>query len=327
MAETSNNADAPVRETAGARLAAKRAAKAAQKAAAKGTAQPGAEVVKSMTLVSDWLDAHQKQLWLGGLGVIALGVAWVVIGRFASQSDREAAVLLRAAVTTTQGTINTAEDPAPEDAILPSFPSTEERDKKALEQFQAVPKKFADTAAAHWAQLGEGNTQLAMGKVAEAEKAYAAALAGAGSDTFLQARATEGLGYALSAQKKYAEALKRFEELSKIDNGANKTLGDYHQARMLVALGKKPEALKILEALLKANAEKPATESQRYASVIDSSETLLTELGGTAPQKSSSDLSDLGGGIMASGGGKGISPELLEQLRKQIAASKKAPGQ
>ncbi len=317
--DTSDRAAAPARNTAGARLAAKRAAKAAQKAAARGTAAPGAEVVKSMAWVSTWFDEHQKRLLMGA-GAIALGfIAWMVIGNQSDHANREAGAALHTAITTTQGIVTSGDEPAPEDTLLPTFASAQDRDKKALDQFVDVTKKFAGSKPATWAELGEANTQLALGKFADAAKSYGAALDGAGDDTFIHVRALEGLGYALEGDKKYPDAIKRFEELSRFDNGAHKILGDYHRARVLAMTGQRDEAVKILDAMLKASADKPE-EKPRYASVTENARTLLTELGGKPPEKPL-DLSALSG---AAGGDKNaLTEQVMQALRKQLAEKKK----
>lgn len=326
MADTNSDAQAPARESAGSKLAAKRAAKAAKKAAARGTQDPVDEVKQSMASATTWFDQHRNTIVIG-VSVIAIATAgYLAVSAHTAGIDNDAGSLLHAAVTTSQGYVTSGAEPAPEDLLVPTFASVSERETKALEQFRAVPKKFPDAPAARWAKLGEANTLLGQGKHAEAAKVYGVVRDGAGDDTYLRVRALEGLGYALEADKKPADALARFEELSRFDNGAYKILGDYHRARILAAMGKQDEAVKVLEALLKAGADKPsdAGESERLASITEHARTLLTELGGKAPDKPGADLGTIG--AAAGGGNDAITQQVLDALRKQMADKKQGTG-
>jgi tetratricopeptide (TPR) repeat protein len=318
----SDKADALARDTPGARLAAKRAAKAARKAASRGNTNAIAEVTKSVLEANAWVDKHARVLWLG-LGAVVVGIAaWIVVGRYMDARARAAGDLLHTAVTSSQGIVTTPDEPAPEDPVLPVFASTKERDEKALQQFAQVDKQYPDSKAALYARLNQGNDLLALNKPVEAAAAYDKLLASASDDTFLRAHALEGAGYALEAQKKYADAQKRFEELSKLSNGAYRTLGDYQRARQLVLQDQRDQARKVLEELSKANADKPGKpgepnelnelndQGERYESISFAAQTLLTELGGQPAEKS---------------GGKnsGISQHVLDSLRKQLGSQKK----
>jgi tetratricopeptide (TPR) repeat protein len=305
----SDKADAPVRETAGARLAAKRAAKAAKKASQRGTTNAlQADVNKSVLVVNAWIDAHGRKVWFGVAGVVAVCVAWLGFSAYQSRRDRDAGEILRTAIASSAGIIVPADDTPPEDPIFPTFGSVKERDAKALSQFRDVQKKFPNSHAAGYAALGEANASLGLGKYPEAAALFAKLLEDAGDDTFLRFRGLEGAGYALEGQQKYADAGKRFAELSKLANGAYRTLGDYHQARMLVLQNQRAEARKLLEALSKAAADKPEEQGERFESVAQSAQTLLSELGGQPAEKAA--------------GKSGISQHVLDALRKQLATQK-----
>ncbi len=323
MANLENNPEAPARDTVGSRLAAKRAAKAAQKAAARGTQNPAEEVAKSMLWATTWFDRNGKLVWgsVAGLGVVF--AAWLLFSMQRTQTEHAAGSLLRNAVVAATGTVLADDATPPEDSLVPTFSSGAERDKKALERYLETQKKFGDTPAGHWAKLGEANQLLATGKFAAATQAYNAALQQAGDDTFLRFRALEGLGYALEGDHKTDDALKRFDELGRLDSGAYKSVADYHRARILAASGKRDEALKLLEASLKAqsaaNADKPEGEGERFAGIHDAAQVLVQELGGAAVEKAPFDMSSLMGG----GGGKPVvSQQIMDALRKQLAAKK-----
>jgi tetratricopeptide (TPR) repeat protein len=312
----SDKADSPTSDTAGTRLAAKRAAKAAKKAATRGTSNAVEEAANTVaTEATAWIDRHGRTvLIVVGVGIL-VAIGSLVISNISQGKNREAGALLQAAVTTSQGIVVPADETPPEDPIFPVFPSVKERDEKALGQFREVTKQFPGTLGATYAQLGEANTQLQLGNFAEASTTFEK-LRGqqTAQDDFVKFRVLEGAGYALEGQQKYADARERFEALSKLNNGAYKVLGDYHRARMLVAEGKRDEAKKLLEELTKAEAEKPADEgapapAEKYESVQNAAQTLLTELGGKPPERSA-------------GGGSGISQQVLDSLRKQLGSQK-----
>jgi tetratricopeptide (TPR) repeat protein len=308
----SNNANSPPRDTAGSRLAAKRAAKAAQKAAKRGTNNPVADATRSVQHAAAWVDDHSKKLWIGLGGLVVVGIAWVVLAHYLTTKDYDAGAALLGAVTIHQGIVVAPGETAPEDVIVPTFSSAQERATKALASYTEVAKKYGSSAAGRYAMLGVANGKFELGKYAEAASEYAKVLDAAGGDTYLRFRALEGSGYALEAQQKYPDALKRFEELSKFANGTYRSLGDYHRARMLVAQGKPAEARALIESLSKALAANTnVQERQRFESSVESAETLLQELGGRPTEKPRVDLMQ---------GGGGLSPDVLDALRKQLAA-------
>jgi tetratricopeptide (TPR) repeat protein len=308
----SNDANSPPRDTAGTRLAAKRAAKSAQKASRKGKSNAVEEATRSVQQAAIWFDDHGKKVWLG-LGVlVVLGVAWFALARYLTTKDYAAGNLLKAAVANSHGIVVSGDDTPPEDAIVPTFSSAEERTNKELQGYREVQKKFGDSDAGHYATLGVANSLLDLGKHDEAVREYAKVLTVAGSDAFLRSRALEGSGYALEAQQKYAEALARFEDLGKLGSGAYKPLADYHRARVLVAQGKPADARAVLEASSKALAAVSDEERSRFESAIDSADTLLQELGGR-PERPRAN----GANVMGGPGG-GLSSDVLDALRKQL---------
>jgi|GEM_PF-3975472 len=335
----SDNADSPSRETAGTRLAAKRAAKAAKKAAARGTTNAVGEAANTVAHeATAWMDRHGRTVLIALGAGIAVAVGALIISNLSQGKNREAGALLQSAVTTAQGIVVPADETPPEDPIFPVFPNVKEREEKALGQFRDVTKQFPGTLAGSYAQLGEANTQLRLGNYAEASTTFEKLRNAQNSqnakeqDDFIRFRVLEGAGYALEGQKKYSEARERFDALSKLNNGTYRILGDYHRARTLVAEGKRDEAKKLLEELTKAEAEKPAETAgpasaagaaeaaigqpppaERYESTLTAAQTLLTELGGKPPERS--------------GGGSGISQQVLDSLRKQLGSQNANPEQ
>jgi tetratricopeptide (TPR) repeat protein len=244
----SDKAHVPAHESAGGRLAAKRAAKAARKAASRGTSNPVEEVAKSVMDVSAWLDAHSRTIAIATAGVAVVALAAFLISNWREKSGREGGTLLQAAVATSHGIVIAPEETPPEDAVVPVFTSAKERDEKTLKQYREVEKKAAGTSAGNYAALGEANTLLSLNQYADASTAFEKLRKATerDHDSFLRSRVLEGSGYALEQQQKYADARLQFEALSKLEQGAYRIVGDYHQARMLVAEGKRDEAKKVI---------------------------------------------------------------------------------
>jgi len=313
----SNNANSPPRDTAGTRLAAKRAAKSAQKAAKRGTSNPVELATQKVARAAAWFDDHGRKLWIGLGALVVGGVAWIVLARYLTTKDYDAGAALHTVVTNNLGVVVAPDETAPEDLIVPTFSSAEERSKKTLDGYKDVAAKYGSSSAGKYAMLGLANSQLNLGKYAEATAEYAKVLEGAGADTYLRFRALEGSGYALEAQQKYPEALQKFEELSRFANGAYRSLADYHRARVLVAQGKPAEARTLLEGLSKALAANTnVQERERFESAVEASETMLQELGGKPIEKPRMDPTGKGG----------LTQDVMDAIRKQLAAQPdKAP--
>jgi tetratricopeptide (TPR) repeat protein len=314
--------EATQRSDAASRLAARRAAKAAAKAAKRGTAPlvPGAVTKKVEAARSFYQD--NARLLLGGIGAgLIAAVLWITFSLQSSKQEREATDQLYTGIEAMNAPVIGPEETPPEDISIDTYPSAPARAEKALAEFQRTAKQFPDSPAARWAALGEANALLQLGKYAEAEKAYQRLIGNEEVDAFLRARASEGAGFALEAQQKYAEAAKRFEQLAEVDQGVHKPLAEYHRARMYVALGDKKKAASLLEALVKAERARPPVEGTRYEGLIADAETLLTELAvELGDPKLRADIPSSSSGTSAAGSGKtgALTQDIVDALRKQL---------
>ena len=322
---------APTRSTAASRLAARRAAKAAAKASKRGTAPivPG-KVTRGMSAAKSWFDANQRLLLvLLSAGVLAAGGAYALSRQYGKR-DHEAAELLGTGLATANAPIIKVGEEPPGDAPDESYSSAQARAEKARDAFAAVVKRFPESPAATWAKLGQANALAELGKQAEAEKLYAFVADQSSADAFVRYRAFEGLGFALEAQQKYADAAKRFAQIGELDGGAYKPVSDYEQARMQIALGNKQKAADMLQALVKAERAKPAGEGTRFESVVSEAETLLTELSvelnapKLRPEAAPSSAAPPPTSPHAQG--TGLTKEIVEALRKQLESGKGEKG-
>jgi tetratricopeptide (TPR) repeat protein len=252
-----------------------------------------------------------------GAGVLLAVVGLTISAYFDKQASAASDLLFAGVEAAKAPVIDPAQASAEADDAEESFPSVEARAKKAREEFAKTIKEFPNSDAARWAALGDGHALLSLGKYTEAAQAFQKIGADTGLDAYLRASALEGAGFALEAQQKYADAEKRFAELSELDKGSYKPLAEYHRARMQIALGQKQKAAETLEKLVKAERARPEEQGKRFENVIGDAETMLTELSVelNAP-KLRQDIapSAMGGGEQPGG----LTQDIIEQLRKQL---------
>jgi tetratricopeptide (TPR) repeat protein len=329
-----DKSEASARSSAAARLSAQRAAKAAAKAKKRGTApiMPG-KLTRGVGIARGWYEQNQRTLWSALGGGLLAAVAWLAASQHFDKRGREAAELLGAGVAAANAPIMAPgeEPPAGQTAPEESYPNAQARAEKARREFRALIKRFPDAPATAWAKLGEANVASELGKPAEAQRLYERLVANNSLDSFVRWRALEGLGFSLEAQQKYADAAQRFEQIGALQNGAFKTVADYHRSRMLIALGQQQKAADVLQALVKAERARPPGEGMRFDGIVTDAETLLTELSVAlnAPKL----RADVPGpsaestvGPEHSQGGTGLTQEIVDSLRKQLESGKGGKG-
>jgi hypothetical protein len=268
------------RNTAASRLAARRAAKAAEKASKRGTSQiVSSRIGRGVQAAQSWYEQNQKMLLVTLGGALLAGAAWIALARYLDQRSHEAAESLETGIATANAPILAAgaeppTGPAPEE----SYPTARARAEKAQSELHGTATGFPTASAGLWAKLAEANQLRALGKPADAQKLCDQVLAASNVDPFLKVRALEGSGFALEAQQKPADAAKRFEQIAAVQGGGYKAISEYHRARMDIALGQKKQAAERLQALIKAERARPASEGMSMEGLVTDAETLLTEL-------------------------------------------------
>jgi hypothetical protein len=275
-----------------------------------------------------WIKEHRQSF--GGIVAIAvLGGAGVLGYQYWQQKhEADASAILAQAYADEHGKVSDKEEDDEEEGsktrqLYPTFKTAAERREAALAKYREVESKFAGTGAAILARLGEAGLLLdasdAKGAIAAYEEVKSSPLAQA--DAEVRGRAIEGIGFAheLQAQSDEAgkdkhldDALGAFKQLEAVDMKGFKELGQYHQARVLLAKGDKAKAIELLKDVHKKVTE--PGESHPYAYLEYVVEDRLRALDPTALPPKAPRMGGPGGNIDTS---DPQIQELLRQLQQQ----------
>ena len=144
-----------------------------------------------------------------------------------------------------------------------TFATERARQEAALKAFQEVAATYPSTDAGIAAQYHVAGTLLAMGRLPEAEQAFAEAAARAGSSVY-GAMAKLGRAEALIGQTKYDDAIKTLTDLSADRDGALPVDGVLMElARACVKAGKKEEARAAFKRVVDEFPESPYSQNAR----------------------------------------------------------------
>lgn len=195
---------------------------------------------------------HRRALIAGAFVVILVAgatVGWVL---YREQKLAQAAALYQEAVDIALAPIRPADAPPEPPSVPrrrgPTFPDHGARSRAALEAFRRVIQRFPDAPVAPLARLSEATALYDLGRYAEARRVFESLV---GADLAGQeGRALEGLGFSLEAMNDLPGALRRYEELGRLHNGAWRDLAAFHQARVLHRMNQDQRAKDILRSLL-----------------------------------------------------------------------------
>jgi tetratricopeptide (TPR) repeat protein len=263
------------------------------------------------------LQKHFRWLqWVVILGVVG-AFSWLIYGYRQNREMEKGADVLAEALHAEFGRLEKDTDlNAPNlgfEDVRPVFKSDAERLEAAAKAYRKTAEQDKEPTRSTLARMGLAGVLLSQGKYKEAKDVYAEVKQSpvAASDVDLKARALEGIGMAQEALGQADAALKSFKELANIGEEGLTVLGNYHQARLLLAKGDKEQAKKLLEKNLEKlkKAEASATRGPSFSETA--SRQLLQIIDpSAAPQPP----------------GGGMSPEQLEALKAQLAEMSKGGG-
>ena len=198
---------------------------------------------------SDWL-MKRSQLIAGAVVLLIVGgLVAGLVHYFSNRSEEKAAKALGQALTVLgRPVVATSEGLKPVDpGDEAPFTSDAQKDGALKDALEKVRAEHKGTDAARTAALPLGKAYYRLGKNDEALASYASYIDGADKKDPLLASAYEGQGYAHEAKGELDKALESFRAMEKAESGDFlQGMGKYHQARILVAQGKKEEAAQLL---------------------------------------------------------------------------------
>ncbi|PTL86006.1 hypothetical protein DAT35_04090 [Vitiosangium sp. GDMCC 1.1324] len=209
---------------------------------------------------SDWLMKRSQIIGAAVAVVIVGGLVAALVHYFSNRGEEQASKQLGSALGVLgRPVVVTSEQLQAAPGEEPPFKSDKEKDEgivKSLSDFRAAHK---GTDAAVTAALPLGKAQYRLGDYDGALASFGEYTKEANKKDPLMASAYEGQGYAHEAKGQLDQALASFQEMAKVDSGEFlQGMGQYHQARILVAQGKKDEAAQILADLKASQANTAA---------------------------------------------------------------------
>lgn len=205
---------------------------------------------------TQWIRKHFTIIqWVIVLAV-AGGIGWQIWSWRHGKSVAKASDVLITGVEAEHGRIGAPEDQGKADPITgvvdprPIFATDEARLQAATQAYQEAAELRKGSGTAILAKLGLAGVYYDQGKYDEAIQTYEAVKGSelAKHDADVRLRAVEGIGLAREAKKELDAALKAFKELENSDVPGFKSLGLFHQARVLYTKGEKDKAKELVKA-------------------------------------------------------------------------------
>ncbi len=230
----------------------------------------------------EWLSARRTSVFAAAAAVVlgGVGISYALQARDASRGAAANGVVQTAELANAEvrGPDAPADPPGlPPRRIRPQADHTA-RARAVLAAAEQAVAAGVDLPTAPIAKLQRGIALYDLGRFAEArstlEPVVGASLAG------LEGRALEVLGFCLEALNDLPGALRRFEELGRLEGDGWRDLGAYHQARVLRRQRQDDRAKDILRRLIERveRARPDDTAAAASRSVLEQAKGLLHEI-------------------------------------------------
>ncbi len=217
---------------------------------------------------SDWLMKRSQIISTVAAVLVVGGLIAALVQYFNNRSEEAAAKQLGQTLETLERPVVEGVALQPAAGELPPFKSEEERDTTTVTELTKFRAEHKGTDAALTAALPLGKAQYRLGKHDDALATFGEYTKEAPKGSPLLLSAYEGLGYAHEAKGQLDQALEAFKQMGQAEAGEFMVgMGQYHQARILVAQGKKDEAAQLLSDLkaTQANAAAGRLATERLA--------------------------------------------------------------
>jgi hypothetical protein len=255
------------------------------------------EFVSGVSQVAEKLKPHLKLIAAISAVLVVVMVSWYGYQYLDERAETKATALFRQALEIADRPVEApdpdsdkSEDTDPEagsdaksaDAAADApFPSEQARADAVLVPLQSLREDYGSTDTARAARLLHASALYAAGRFQDAIAKYEEILADRTmSDLAMSAR--EGLGYAQEAlalasedqaarQAGLEKALATFGEIQTKEDGPQREVALYHQARILAALGKREDAIASLKQASEIAPESPLRNDirQRLAQLAE----------------------------------------------------------
>jgi predicted negative regulator of RcsB-dependent stress response len=235
------------------------------------------EFVSGVNQFLNKLKPFAKQLVIGAVVVFVAVVAAVAYNMHRNKQEARATELYSDALDIYQQPVMSEQDAEllaslnlPNQDTLVTHTSVQARAAMALEPLETLQSEYGGTNAAKSARLLHAGALFDAGRYDEAAEMYAA-FADSGALEAQRVAAREGVGYALEAkafaiEDKAAQtaalerALAAFAKIQDKPDGLMRDYALYHQARVMQALDRRDEAIKLYNEVLDTQ---PATGLRR----------------------------------------------------------------
>ncbi len=240
------------------------------------------EVPPWVKRTGDWLAAKRTTVFAAAAAVLigSVGLVYTVRARADSRATQalkliEAAQISNAEIRATDAP---PEGPNRPPRITPTYADHMARARAALTASDNAINVAPDLATVPLARLSRAYVLYDLARYAEAKTVFESVLT---SDLAgLNGRALEGLGFTLEALNDLPGALRRFDELARLEGDGWRELGTLHQARVLRRQGQSTRAKDMLHTLVERfdRARPDDTTTSANRAVNDQARALLHEI-------------------------------------------------
>jgi predicted negative regulator of RcsB-dependent stress response len=212
--------------------------------------------VRTTHAVTLWIRKNFRWLQWAVVLVILTMFGVQAVRYYQRQQASKSADSLMAGAVAQSGTVGDEEDAKsiPDELrhwdSRPMFPDAEQRLNAAEKNYKTTIDKFGKSGAGEYARLQLAGIKYDQKAYDEALNLYRQVRLSslAQKDLEVRGRTIEGAGFCLEAKSDLEGALKSFRELSNLEGSLEfAVLGLYHQARILLAQGKRDNAKELLQ--------------------------------------------------------------------------------
>lgn len=267
--------------------------------------------------IGDWVTKHARQIAItvGGI-VLLIFIVMVIFSIFEWRKVKSSRALKDVFEISSKRIIPTQYTPGAEESVEDndSFGSKHEQDEALFKSFKKARDNANTSSIKKTATLGIASSLLRLKRYREAITEYRKLLDDLSGMESFQHFIYEGLGFAYEGAGRKQEAIKAFKSLETCQGGKYRELALYHLARIYESLGKKDEARKLRQEIVKKiNEAKELTPLYAY---------LQEKLEG----EEGVDFTRAGFFGKRGSAAENAAPELLKKLKDKLDRMKKERG-